>query len=1399
MGEDESKTRAELQQEINDLKSRIAGLEDSLKICQNSIAGLKESEARYRNIFENSFDAVLLTSPDGSIYAANPAACQLFGRNEEEICRIGRNGILDLTDPGLKIALETRRRTGFYSGELTFVKKDGSRFPGIITSKIFIDRDNREKTVMIIRDITESKKMEQALRESEQKYSTAFRSGPAMIAITTIAEGKYIEVNDNYLNVTGYTREELIGRTLHEVHIWTNPDDPARLYRLVKEQGRFLKQELNLRMKSGEIRTWLLSAEPVEIAGEPCLVGIALDVTEHNRMQQALRQSEANYAYLVEKSNDGIIIIEDGILRFANARMTEMTGFALNEVLGRCFVDFTPEEEHVLLMDRFRKRLSGEKAPQIYETSISARNGHFIPVEVNASVTTFEGRPAVMAIIRDVTQRKERQKKIIRQQAQLEAINRVFQETLGCETTEEVARTCLAVARELTGSLYGWIGEINAGGRLDTLALSDAGWEQCKMTQDRTALGMRNMVIRGLWGKVIREGQSFFTSDPLAHPDSVGIPPGHPPLTSFLGVPLKEEGRIMGMISLANKYSGYTQDDQEIMEAVSLSFVEVLRRKRIEEKLKDSESRYRHLFNHMSSGAAIFKAIGQAEDFIFTDFNPAAEKIENMKRESLLGKRVTEVFPGVKDFGLFAVFQRVWQTGKPEFFPQSLYRDARHAGTWRENWVFKLPTGEIVAVYNDVTDRMRAEQALRDSEENFRNSVDTSPLGIHIVDEDGETLYANQAFLDLYGFTDLSELKAAPLQKRYTEQSFAEFLERREKRRRGEPAPDTYEISIIRKDQAIRHLQVFRKEILWAGKRRFQSLFLDITGRKNAEKQREMFLQVLQVLNKNSRKKDLIHDLLEVFKAYGSFEAVGIRLCEGGDFPYYQASGFPLTHMSTENTLCKKDNQGLPICSGQGKPVLECMCGLVTSGRTSPDKPFFTPGGSFWTNNASGLKASLEEMQNQTSVRHCCLEEGYQSIALIPIKGQGNIIGLLQISDPRPNLFSLELVQYFEGLTQSIGIALVQKNMEEALLASEAKYRDLYKNAPVAYLSIGTDGLIKESNRAAQDFTGYTEKELAGKSRIELYAPESTTKAQEVFEKATKGCIIENEELIFRKKDGSSVYGLYSATPILDEKGQVVTIRSVVKDITAIKQAEAKLVEMEALKQVNQAKSDLLANVSHELRTPLASIKGFIETLIEPDVKWTKKQQHEFLQQANISADRLTILVRDLLDMSRLDSGKIVLQKQQHSVSEILDSILGVISIMTENHQLQIIEAPGLPVLQVDKVRIGQVITNLIENATKFSPEGSRIVLEASLENNSVLFRVSDEGIGMTPEVVARLFDRFYQASQVVTGKTRGTGLGLAICKGIVEAHGGKIWVESEVGKGSRFSFSLPLRENSIP
>jgi PAS domain S-box-containing protein len=365
------------------------------------------------------------------------------------------------------------------------------------------------------------------------------------------------------------------------------------------------------------------------------------------------------------------------------------------------------------------------------------------------------------------------------------------------------------------------------------------------------------------------------------------------------------------------------------------------------------------------------------------------------------------------------------------------------------------------------------------------------------------------------------------------------------------------------------------------------------------------------------------------------------------------------------------------------------------------------------------------------------------------------------------------------------------RKVEEQLRVIEVKYRSLFEDSMDGVYISTRDGKFVEVNQAMTAMFGYSREEMIGMDFRKVYVnPDGFDKFQQDIE--VKG-YLNDYDMECHKQDGTEIYCVLTSTIERDKCGSILGYQGIVHDLTERKQAEAEVVEIEALKRTNQAKSELLANVSHELRTPLASIKGFIETLIETDVEWSKEQQLDFLQSANKEADRLTLLIRDLLDMSRIDSGKLALDKRAYSIGEILDSVSGVLSIITKRYKLNIKHSPDLPNMLADKVRIGQVITNLVENATKFAEEGSQIVINTSLNDGEVIVSVKDSGIGMPPEVVSNLFNRFFQANIVASGKTRGTGLGLSICKGIVEAHGGKIWVESQPGIGSRFSFSIPV------
>jgi len=251
----------------------------------------------------------------------------------------------------------------------------------------------------------------------------------------------------------------------------------------------------------------------------------------------------------------------------------------------------------------------------------------------------------------------------------------------------------------------------------------------------------------------------------------------------------------------------------------------------------------------------------------------------------------------------------------------------------------------------------------------------------------------------------------------------------------------------------------------------------------------------------------------------------------------------------------------------------------------------------------------------------------------------------------------------------------------------------------------------------------------------------------------------------------------------------------IIREITEQKRAQEMQREMREYEELSELKTNILATVSHELRTPLAIIKGYSTMLLAKSEELAKEETQSCLGTIDRATDRLTDLVEHLLDMSRLDAGLLRLDRAPTSFGPLLEMTVAEASVRAISHRITLTQPVPDVVLHIDGNRIRQVVDNLIDNATKYSPEGSEVTVATEERRSDLVVSVTDQGMGIPGEELPRIFDRMYRVEQKMAGTPSGLGLGLALCKALVEAHNGRIWAESAVGEGSTFYFAIPWNQ----
>jgi two-component system, cell cycle sensor histidine kinase and response regulator CckA len=701
---------------------------------------------------------------------------------------------------------------------------------------------------------------------------------------------------------------------------------------------------------------------------------------------------------------------------------------------------------------------------------------------------------------------------------------------------------------------------------------------------------------------------------------------------------------------------------------------------------------------------------------------------------------------------------------------------------------------EMSGTYQDITERKLLEQTLGEREQRLRMILQTALDGFWLVNLQGQFLDVNDAYCAISGYThdELLRMRIPDIEAIESESATSDRIGRIVREGR-----DRFETRHRRKDGRIIDVEIGANYLDLDGGR-IVCVCRDITERKHLENEREITVQLLGVLNSASDQRGLLSSVLDLLHRWSGCDAVAIRLNQGDDFPYFETSGFPATFVEKENLLCARDARGGVVRDGSGNPILECMCGNVLCSRFDPTKPFFTQRGSFWSNCTTRLLATTTDSDRQTRTRNRCNGEGYESVALIPLRTGGVTYGLLQLNDHRQGRFTLSLIELLERLGENLAIALAQFQAQQALEDSEARLQVALQASNQGIFEVDLVSGKTNVSGAFASLLGYSPGEFPADWLGQVH-PDDREIVGRMYRETILGDQDEaGTEYRLRAKAGEYRWMLSRGKVVTrDDSGRPTRILGTHMDITERKRAEEAL----RLAQKTESLGVLAGGVAHDFNNLLVAILG--QTSLALAKLSPESAANAPIQKAVAAAQRAADLTRQLLAYS--GRGRFTVQPLR--LNSLVEENLRLLEVaLPKNVRLAADLAEHLPMIQADAGQLQQVLMNLIINAaeaigvrpgavairtgvTEISASDCHLwrhTGELPAAGRYVILQVSDDGCGMDALTLNRIFDPFF------TTKFTGRGLGLAAVLGIVKGHRGGLRVESIPGAGTTFNLAFP-------
>ncbi len=786
----------------------------------------------------------------------------------------------------------------------------------------------------------------------------------------------------------------------------------------------------------------------------------------------------------------------------------------------------------------------------------------------------------------------------------------------------------------------------------------------------------------------------------------------------------------------------------------------------LEEKLKRSEERYRLISENAYDLIGILNQNLQIE---YANKQPWLRTLGYINKE-IIGKSVLAIIhPDDKKIAIKTMVNGL-DTGKGVLELRIKHKNNRWIWVEVKGNTFKDKEGKTkgIIIGRDITERKEADKKIKESEEKYRTIFNASPDIIYLTDLKGNILDANQAFLEKTKMS-LNEAQNKQILDFFAGKNLEDLKAQIYELRAGKVLKGL-EATIKNTIGEIYDFEINAVPLKENGKiTRAISFARDITARKQAE-------QSLIMSEKKYR-----------------------HLFESSPFSIWivDLKGVIIDCNSTMKILPPKFERDDLI----GKNFVEIL--------TLFDRPeYFIP---LFKNNFESFINNERLKPLEFKMTRVDKVEKWMNIRASKIKlGDETLIQVLIQDITARKEADLKLEKSEEDLKiLNIELEKIVSERTKELRESERKYRHLFENSPFSIALLSTEGKIIDINSTTSKLFGFKKDDLIGKNYLKLsYLFPSETKPglrtlQELDRKREPTSLVMKPSTIRIFNKDNKMMWVESELSTIEIGGELM-IQAIIQDVTDKKIAEEKLKESERmlrqqnieLKELDRLKTDFISIAAHDLKTPLISVGGYIDLILlrEKDLKDDIKED---LNRVLSNVARLESYINRLLDVMKIDAGKIEIIKKVENIYDIITDCLSELEYQINQKKITInLNVPEDLELIVDRFRITQVFSNILSNAVKFSSNDDIININVLEENQNILFKIKDHGKGLTSKEIGKLFGRFVtigQATESYSAFEKGSGLGLYISKGMIEVHGGKIWVESEGrDKGAEFSFTLP-------